>query len=176
MLSSQISFISWLETNWLTNWSCPLVLSGQVAVYTQFQCPTPTAKAPVKPVLHSHWSCPPKVLSPMEPTQPPHWRKALPLLGELALSSFRFLLTFTHSRINLSCSAWCQPAFLLCYKTIYDNIYNIHFLILLLLKDFPSLTPRQRWTALNSTAALIYMNTYFCVILLRFSIRPQSLK
>lgn len=53
---------------------------------TPCPCPTPTARAPVKPVSPSHWSCPPKVPSPMEPTLPPPWRKAPPRLGKLGLS------------------------------------------------------------------------------------------
>lgn len=58
----------------------------QVAVSTQCPCPTPTARAPVKPVSPSHWSCPLKTPSPTEPTLPPPWRKALPPQGKAAPS------------------------------------------------------------------------------------------
>lgn len=69
----------------LTYCICPLPYS-QVDASTLCPFPTLTARAPVKPVSPSHWSCPPKVPSPMEPTLPPPWRKAPPHLGKLGLS------------------------------------------------------------------------------------------
>lgn len=61
--------------------------SSQVDASTPCQCPTPTARAPVKPVSPSHWSCPLKVPLPMEPTLPPPWRKAPPHQGKIGVLS-----------------------------------------------------------------------------------------
>lgn len=59
---------------------------SQVGVSTPYQCPTLIARAPVKPVSPSHWSCPRKAPSPMEPTLPPPWKKVPPRLGKFGLS------------------------------------------------------------------------------------------
>lgn len=76
---------------WFLTRACPLLLF-QVDASTPCQCPTPTARAPVKPASPSHWSCPRKAPSPMGPTLPPPWKKAPPLLGKLSFTPGSLLL------------------------------------------------------------------------------------
>lgn len=133
----------------LLKWSAPC---SQVAVSTLCRCPTPAARAPVKPASRSHWSCPLKTLSPMGPTRPPPWRKARPRLGKLGFGFFLYFFTvFLFIQAN----------------AVYPLLHISHFFFLFFLLDnchvpfFVPLLITPRW---SSAVADITQGHFMCAV------------
>lgn len=134
---------------------------------TLCQCRTPTVRAPVKPVSHSHWWCPLKGPSLMELALPPPWRKAPPHRGKLHISGFLLHLDFFFFSSPLHCCVSVHARFFF-IRFLYLFIFKLCSHCVLLLHTRPS-----RWAS-SDPSLLELLSLFMGAFKINSEIRPCS--